>query len=96
MNMRRRKKRMLMMEEMPPHLLPLHHHLRCPLLLCLKRLTKKALWRRQLRLYHALLRDYEEHLLRMGDDFDDWKHDPNEGCADVNDWFPEDESNDGD
>jgi hypothetical protein len=35
--------RMLMMEEMPPHPLPLHHHLRQPLLPCLKRSTKRAL-----------------------------------------------------
>jgi 5-bromo-4-chloroindolyl phosphate hydrolysis protein len=45
MKRRRKKKRMLMIEEMPPHPLPLHHHLRCPLLSCLRRSTKKALWR---------------------------------------------------
>jgi hypothetical protein len=45
MKRRKKKKRMLMIEEMPPHPLPLHHHLRCPLLSCLRRSTKKALWR---------------------------------------------------
>jgi hypothetical protein len=45
MEMRKRKKRLLMMEGMPPHPLPLHHHLQLPLLPCLRRLTKKALWR---------------------------------------------------
>jgi predicted metal-dependent enzyme (double-stranded beta helix superfamily) len=48
MEMRKRKKRMLTMEETPPHLLPLHHHLRCPLLPCLRRSTKRFLWRRSL------------------------------------------------
>jgi hypothetical protein len=42
---KKKKKRMLTTEEMPPHPLPLHHHLRHPLLLCLKRSTKRALWR---------------------------------------------------
>jgi hypothetical protein len=42
---KKKKKRMLMMEEMPPHPLPLHHHLRRPLLPCLKRSMKRALWR---------------------------------------------------
>jgi DnaJ-domain-containing protein 1 len=37
----RKKKRMLTTEEMP-----LHHHLWCPLLPCLRRSTKRALWRR--------------------------------------------------
>jgi hypothetical protein len=50
----------------------------------------------QLRLYHALMRDYEEHPLRMEDDFDDLDNDPNEGCSDVDEWFPEDGSNDRD
>jgi hypothetical protein len=44
----------------------------------------------QLRLYHALMRDYEEHPLRMEDDFDDSDDDPNEGCSDMDEWFPED------
>jgi DNA repair exonuclease SbcCD ATPase subunit len=39
------EERMLTMEEMPPHPLPLHHHLRRPLLPCLKRSMKRALWR---------------------------------------------------
>jgi hypothetical protein len=44
----KRKKSMPMTEEMPPHpLLPHHHHLR-PLLLCLRRSTKKVLWGRSL------------------------------------------------
>jgi hypothetical protein len=50
----------------------------------------------QLHLYHALMRDYEEHLLRMEDDFDNLNDDPNEGRSDVDEWFPEDESNDRD
>jgi hypothetical protein len=50
----------------------------------------------QLRLYHALMGDYEEHQLRMEDDFDDPDDDPNEGCFDVNEWFPKDGSNDRD
>jgi hypothetical protein len=37
----------------------------------------------QLRLYHALLREYEENLLRLEDDFDDLDDDPNEGRFDV-------------
>jgi hypothetical protein len=37
----------------------------------------------QLRLYHALMRDYEEHPLRMEDDFDDLDDDPNEGRSDM-------------
>jgi hypothetical protein len=36
-----------------------------------------------LRLYHALLRDYEENPLRLEDDFDDLDDDPNEGCSNV-------------
>jgi hypothetical protein len=50
----------------------------------------------QLRLYHALMRDYEEHPLRMEDGFDDLDDDPNEGCSDMDEWFPEDRSNDRD
>jgi hypothetical protein len=37
----------------------------------------------QLHLYHALMRDYEEHPLRMEDDFDDLDDDPNEGRSDM-------------
>jgi hypothetical protein len=47
----------------------------------------------QLRLYHALMRDYEEHPLWMEDDFDDLDDDPNEGRCDMDEWFPEDGSN---
>jgi hypothetical protein len=50
----------------------------------------------QLCLYHALMRDYEENLLRMEDDFDDLDDDPNEGCTSMHGWFPEDGSNDRD
>jgi hypothetical protein len=45
MKMMKRKKRTPTTEEMPPHPLLPHHHLRRPLLLCLKRSMKKALWR---------------------------------------------------
>jgi hypothetical protein len=37
----------------------------------------------QLRLYHALMREYEEDPLRLEDDFDDLNDDPNEGRSDV-------------
>jgi hypothetical protein len=37
----------------------------------------------QLHLYHALMRDYEENLLRLEDDFDDLDDYPNEGRSDV-------------
>jgi hypothetical protein len=47
-------------------------------------------------LYHALMRDYEEHPLCMEDDFDDLDDDPNEGRSDVDARFPEDGSNDRD
>jgi hypothetical protein len=49
-----------------------------------------------LRLYHALLRDYEENPLRLEDDFDDLDSDTNERRSDVDEWFPEDGSNDRD
>jgi hypothetical protein len=50
----------------------------------------------QLCLYHALLRDYEENLLRLEDDFDDLDDDPSEDCFDMEEWFPDDGSNDRD
>jgi hypothetical protein len=50
----------------------------------------------QLRLYHALMRDYEENLFRMEDDFDDLDDDPSEGRSDMNELFPKDGSNDRD
>jgi hypothetical protein len=50
----------------------------------------------QLRLYHALMRDYEENLLRMEDDFDDLDDDPNEGRSNMDEWFPKDGINDRD
>jgi hypothetical protein len=46
--------------------------------------------------YHALMRDYEENPLRMEDDFDDLNDDLNEGRPDIDEWFPEDGSNDRD
>jgi hypothetical protein len=48
----------------------------------------------QLRLYPALMRDYEKNLLRMEDDFDDLDDGPNEVHSDMDEWFPEDGSND--
>jgi hypothetical protein len=50
----------------------------------------------QLRLYHALMRDYEENPLRLEDDFDDLDDDPSEGRSDMDEWFPDDGSNDRD
>jgi hypothetical protein len=37
----------------------------------------------QLRLYHALLRDYEENPLRLEEDFDDQDDDPSEDHSDM-------------
>jgi hypothetical protein len=37
----------------------------------------------QFRLYRALMRDYEENLLRLEDDFDDLDNYPNGGRFDV-------------
>jgi hypothetical protein len=37
----------------------------------------------QLRLYHALMKDYEENPVRLEDDFDDLDDYPNEGRSDV-------------
>jgi hypothetical protein len=42
------------------------------------------------------MRDYEENLLRMEDDFDDLDVDTNEGRSDMDKWFPEDGNNDRD
>jgi hypothetical protein len=50
----------------------------------------------QLRLYHALMRDYEENPLRMEDYFNDLDDDPNEGRSDMDESFLEDGSNDRD
>jgi hypothetical protein len=47
-----------------------------------------------LHLYHALMRDYEEDPLRLEDDFDDLDDDPSEGRSDMDEWFPDDGSND--
>jgi hypothetical protein len=47
-------------------------------------------------LYHTIMRDYEESLPRMMDDLDDLDDDPNEGHSDMDEWFPEDGSNDRD
>jgi hypothetical protein len=37
----------------------------------------------QLRLYHALMRDYEENSLRLEIDFDDLDDDPSEDHSDI-------------
>jgi hypothetical protein len=50
----------------------------------------------QLHLYHALMKDYEENSVRMEDDFDDLDDDPYEVRSDMDEWFPEDGSNDRD
>jgi hypothetical protein len=50
----------------------------------------------QLHLFQALMRDYEEDPLRMEDDFDDLDDDPNEGLFDMDEWFPDEGSNDRD
>jgi hypothetical protein len=50
----------------------------------------------QLRLYRALMRDYEENPLRLEDDFDDLDDYPNGVCFNVGEQNPEDGSNDGD
>jgi hypothetical protein len=50
----------------------------------------------QLRLYHARMTDYEENSPMMEDDFDDLDDDPSEGHSDMDEWFPEDGSNDRD
>jgi hypothetical protein len=50
----------------------------------------------QLRLYHARMTDYEENPPMMEDDFDDLDDDPSEGHSDMDEWFPEDGSNDRD
>jgi hypothetical protein len=50
----------------------------------------------QLHLYCALMRDYEENPLRLEDDFDDLDEYPNGGCSNMDEWIPEDGSNDRD
>jgi hypothetical protein len=50
----------------------------------------------QPRLYHTLMRDYEESPSRMTDDLDDLNDDLNEGRSDKDEWFPEDGRNDRD
>jgi hypothetical protein len=42
------------------------------------------------------MRYYEEDPLRMEDDFDDLDDDPNEGLFDMDEWFPDEGSNDRD
>jgi hypothetical protein len=59
-------------------------------------LTDAKLVMPQLCLYHALMRDYEEDPLRLEDDFDDLDDDPSKGHSDMDDWFPDDVSNDRD
>jgi hypothetical protein len=46
-------------------------------------------------LYRTLMRDYEESPLRMMDDLDNLD-DPTEASSDMDEWFPEDGSNDRD
>jgi hypothetical protein len=48
----------------------------------------------QPRLFHVLMRDYEESPLWMMNDMDDLDDDPNEGRSDMDEWCPEDGSND--
>jgi hypothetical protein len=50
----------------------------------------------QPRLHHTVMRDYEESLPRMMDDLDDLDDDLNERRSDIDEWFPEDRSNDQD
>jgi hypothetical protein len=50
----------------------------------------------QRRLYHTIMRDYEESPPRMMDVLDDLVDDPIEGCSDMDEWSPEDGSNDRD
>jgi hypothetical protein len=47
------------------------------------------------RLYHTLMRDYEEIPSRMMDDLDDLDH-LTEASSDMDEWFPMDGSNDQD
>jgi hypothetical protein len=42
------------------------------------------------------MRNYEESPPRMMVDLDDLDDDPNEGYSDMDEWFPEDGSNDRD
>jgi hypothetical protein len=50
----------------------------------------------QLHLYHALMRGYEEKPLRLEDDFDNLDDDPSKDRSDMDEWFPDDGSNDRD
>jgi hypothetical protein len=50
----------------------------------------------QLRLYHALMRDYEENPLKMEDDLNDLDDDQNECRSNMDEWFPKYGSNDRD
>jgi hypothetical protein len=47
-------------------------------------------------LYHTFMRDYEESPPQMMDGLNDLDNDPNEGRSDMDEWFPEDGSNDRD
>jgi hypothetical protein len=44
----------------------------------------------QLRLYHELMRDYEENPLTLEDGFDDLDDDPSEDRSEMDEWFPDD------
>jgi hypothetical protein len=48
----------------------------------------------QLRLYQALMTDYEDSPPWIMNDLDDLDNDPNEGRSDMDEWFLEDRSND--
>jgi hypothetical protein len=57
----------------------------------------------QPRLFNMIMRDYEESPIRIEngpqeldylDDLDDLDDDPNEGCSEMDEWFPGDGSND--
>jgi hypothetical protein len=50
----------------------------------------------QPRLYHALMRDYEESPPKMMHDFDDLDDNLNEGRSDMDEWLSKDGSNDRD
>jgi hypothetical protein len=45
---------------------------------------------------HTLMRDHEESPPRMMDDLEDLDDNLNEGCFDMDEWFPMDGSNDRD
>jgi hypothetical protein len=103
--MMKRKGRVPMMEEMPPTIAPKEVDDEGPLEMIPEReasvphevvLADGGPEMPRLHLYHALMRDYDEHPLKMEDGFDDLDDDLNEGSSDVDEWFSEDGSNDRD